>query len=376
MNRIKGRMFVVNDDTFSDTLRSGVASIKYPVLPFKSEWLFTVSSIIADMLQIEIGDYLFFWKTKNGHISSSKSEIYGVYRATSKPYYECLNQNDDAPFKIHFEKAYDFINPITEYELLNCPYINSEPWNIIGKKVSAKGAKRIGRGTSPLSIEEINNLIILLINRNPNYTYYEFNNRNIVNVINPLQISYRNKGDNSMPHSLSSFHPNNLNYIKTTFDVQREKVLEGIFNQEMANYNVSFFAQLDIDVNKVLWYCNYLPYSIDGMEFDYVIIESDDGFAYSKIKLIEFEKDVIDEDHINRAIIYSKWLNERLALGGKIVEPIIICEKCDNFASTTKQKFLDLDEYCNQLEHNNNIKQLKVYTYDLSGENMIFARKR
>ena len=34
------------------------------------------------------------------------------------------------------------------------------------------------------------------------------------------------------------------------------------------------FSQIGIDVDKVVWYSNYLPYSIEQSEMDYVLLQS------------------------------------------------------------------------------------------------------
>ena len=171
---MKGRMFVVNPETLQETINSNIASIRTPDLQ-GAQWLKTLSDIMADMLQIEIGDYIFLWETSS---NNSKSRIHGVYRAISAPYYDCTTPQDDAPFKIHIEKAYDFQNSIDEYDVLNCPYIKSSMWTLIGKKVAGKS-----RGTSPLSPEEVRHLITLLVGKNQTYQFYPYNVNNVVNVV-------------------------------------------------------------------------------------------------------------------------------------------------------------------------------------------------
>ena len=368
---MKGRMFVVDSQSLQDTIANNIATIRTPNLQ-GVQWLKTLADIMADMLQIEIGDYIFLWETSNGNI---KSRIHGVYRAVSKPFYSCVNANDNAPFKIHIEKAYDFVNPIDEYDVLNCPYIKSALWTIMGKKVAGKS-----RGTSPLSNEEIKHLITLLIGKNPNYQFYPYNSLNIVNVTNPLHISYTNTGSNTVPVSLNSFHPNNLNYFKTTNDVYYEKIIETIFNQEMLNRNRLFFSQIGINSDKVIWYSNYLPYSIEQSEMDYVIIESEDGVNYSKIFVIEFQAKKIDEDHIHRCLMYSKWINETLALGTSLVQPILICPKSYDFingeTTMVNQRFMNnLNARTIFYQNNYNVKALEVYEYSFV-PNPIFIKKR
>ena len=80
---MKGRMFVVNSETIQTTLNTQIASIITPNLQGE-QWVKTLADIMADMLQIEIGDYIFLWETSG---NGQKSRIYGVYRAISKPYY-------------------------------------------------------------------------------------------------------------------------------------------------------------------------------------------------------------------------------------------------------------------------------------------------
>ncbi len=137
----KGRLFVVNGETLQDTIQNNVVSISTPKV-VGQQWLKTIADIMADMLQVEIGDYIFLWETRS---NNQKSRIHGVYRAISAPYYEVSSPNDSYPFKIKIEKAYDFNNPLDEYDILNCPYIKTPLWTITGKKVAGKS-----RGTSPL----------------------------------------------------------------------------------------------------------------------------------------------------------------------------------------------------------------------------------
>ena len=364
-------MFVVDSDSLQYTIANNLATIRTPSLQ-GVQWLKTIADIMADMLQVEIGDYIFLWETSSG---STKSRIHGVYRAISAPFYSCFNPNDNAPFKIYIEKAYDFDNPIDEYDVLNCPYIKTALWTIVGKKVAGKS-----RGTSPLSDAEVKYLITLLIGKNPNYQYFPFNSSHIKNVPNPLCISYTNCGTNNRPAALNMFHPNNLNFLSASHNVHYEKILETIFNQEMAHRNNAFFSQIGIDAQKVIWYSNYLPYSIEQSEMDYVIIESEDGINYSKIFLIEFKAKQIDTDHIHRCLMYSKWINETLALGSSLVQPILICPNSYDFingerTAVKKRCMTALDGDALRYQNIYNVKPLQVYEYTFS-QTPTFIRKR
>ena len=369
---IKSRLFVVDSNSIEKAKRTNVASINVPELTGEY-WVKTVSDIMADMLQIEIGDYIFFWEVKSG---TQKSRIHGVYRAISKPYYSCDDASDKSPFKICIEEAYVFENPIDEYDFLNCPYIKDTLWTVIGKKVAGKS-----RGTSPLSIEEAKHLITLLIGSNPNYSFIPRDDSRIINIPNPLTIDYSQKGNNSPSADIYTMNPNALNFIDNANNVQYEKILETIFNQEMSGRNPEFFSQFGIDVDKVIWFSNYLPYSIEQSEMDYVILESDDNCFLTKIYVIEFIKNSLDESHIKRSLLYSKWINDTLALGACVAQPIIICKNSINFidgetAPTRIEKMNRLNEFCETLEREFKVKKLKVYTYDFSGDSPIFSQKR
>ena len=369
----KARLFVVNEDTLQEAIRSKTVSIRTPNLNGE-QWLKTIADIMADMLQIEIGDYIFLWETRG---ADHKNRIHGVYRAISKPYYEMTSPTDQYPFKIHIEQAYVFTNPLDEYDVLNCPYIKTPLWTIIGKKVAGKA-----RGTTPLTLDEASKLITLLIGRNPSYSYIPFDPNNTIAIKDPLKIDYTIIGDNgqNVP-TLNSINPNKLSFFNLDHNVKYEKILETIFNQELSSRNKAFFSQIGIDVDKVSWFCNYLPYSIEKSEIDYLIIESDDGTNPSKTFLIEFLKSKIDEPHIYWSLLYSKWVNETLALGESITQPILICPKSYDFITGEKtvsqqNKAKMMQQFISDTAASFSTKELQVFTYDFSGATPIFTQKR
>lgn len=368
---MKSRLFVVNEKTLEETINSNIASIFVPALE-GNQWVKTIADLMADLLQIEIGDYIFLWETRS---EGQKSRIHGVYRAISKPYYHCSDINDKAPLKIHIEKAYDFSNPVDEYDVLNNPYIKSDLWTIIGKKVAGKA-----RGTTPLSPKETSYLITLLEGLNPSSSFNKWDPEREIVVSNPLKVTYLSVGNNNRPASLDQFDPNALHFFSEDGNVVYEKVLETIFNQELTNRNVLFFNCLGIDTRKVMWYSNYLPYSVEQSEMDYVIFESEDQVNISKVFVIELMKTELDFSHIHRALLYSKWVNETLCLGANIAEPIIVCRSSVDFINgETQQRRIDkLNETLNFIKNTEkkyNTKELNIYTYDFSRD-PIFEKKR
>lgn len=356
----KARLFVVDEKTLENTFRTEIVSVKTPA-PTGTMWEKTVADIMADMLQIEIGDYIFLWRIKDGN---RKSQIYGVLRAISVPYYQMDNNKDEYPFKIKVERAYNFANPIDEYDVLNSPYIKGPLWTIVGKKIAGKS-----RGSSPLSMEEIQYLITLLIEKNKDYRFQPFSKNRTKRVRNGLRVSYKKKGENSSIRTLSKLNPNKLCYFNTDGSLKYEKVLETVFNQEMAAKNNRFFSQLGINVKKVVWFSNYLPYSIEQSEMDYLVMESDDGQTISRYFLIEFMKDVVDEDHIYRCLQYSKWISDTLTLGTQNVQPLLICGK-------VKRDNDEITKFIGENEEAFGTRKMKIFTYNFKGTEPSFEQMR
>jgi hypothetical protein len=92
-------------------------------------------------------------------------------------------------------------------------------------------------------------------------------------------------------------------------------------------------------------------------------------------------KDRIDKDHIQRCLLYSKWVNETLSLGVSATQPILICSKSYDFINGERtqfrqQKANENEEYIKNYEDEYMTKPLLIYTYDFSTGRPLFVRKR
>lgn len=358
---LKGRLFVVDDNTLKVTIDTKIVSVRTPK-PEKEQWEKTIGDIMADMLQLEKGDYIFLWCTKS---ANQKSRIYGVYRVISAPYYHMDSSTDEYPFKIRVEQAYIFDHPLEEYDLLNSAHIKIPLWTVIGKKVADKK-----RASTPLTFDEIQCIITMLIDRNHNYTFIPRDDSRFDTTVDGLKIDYRLKGNNPERTTLELLNPNKMYFLNSDGSLKYEKFLETIFNQEMSLKNKKFFEQLGLDVDHIVWYSNYLPYSIEQSEMDYLLMESIDGQIINKMYLVEFMKTIIDDDHIERCLQYSKWVSDTLSLGTLTVQPILICA---NYRKRSSDK---LEELIMQLEESYKTMRLQVYCYDFSGDNPSFYKAR
>ena len=66
--------------------------------------------------------------------------------------------------------------------------------------------------------------------------------------------------------------------------------MELLFNMVIRNNNKSALSKLNINLDNIFWYANYLPYSIDKSEIDYFIMESSDNVNIDKINVLEFQR--------------------------------------------------------------------------------------
>ena len=174
---MKGRIFVV-DHTFMENVNDKM-EIKAKLPPISGSRLFgSLTSIIADMYQLQLSDYVFLWETKG---NNPDSYIWGVYRIISNPFFD---YDEPEYIKAKIELAYSFKNPITEYDILNDPYNKIDLWNIVGKKVADKS-----RASTPLSPYETEFLIQKLINENPDYKFYNRKTKK-VKINNEIKINY------------------------------------------------------------------------------------------------------------------------------------------------------------------------------------------
>lgn len=338
---MKGRIFVV-DKEFIDRLDDNMCiEIQIPS-PNDKQWFKTITDILADAFQLQLGDYVFFWQKKE---NNKNTYIKGLYKIGSNVFYE------DNLFKIKIKEVYHFDTPITEYDILNDPYNKFNLWNIIGKKIAGKS-----RASSPLTDYEIEFLTQKLIDKNPNYKFnFDYKDK-LEKISNEVIIDLTQNKNNVAPASLKKFKPNTISYLNEDNSVKYEKFFELLLNWKFREKDASFYKALNININNVVWYANYLPYTIGRKEIDYLILEAQDKKIINQFDLIEFKKGTIDKDHIERCLIYAEWLNNNLGKGAKLTQPIILCEK------QNRNTLKNINEALENTKLENPDKPLKVYT--------------
>jgi len=114
----KFRIFTVNDDTWQEHNKAGIAAINDPLTthPRSKNANAARQSAIAEISGIRPGDVLFF----NRRVSADHPpEILGIYQATSKPYFDpnplfpgAKYVNKTLPFRVEFECIHNFLNSV------------------------------------------------------------------------------------------------------------------------------------------------------------------------------------------------------------------------------------------------------------------------
>lgn len=392
----KARLFVVDENSLKSVKETNIVSAKVPDLRKKkkgsrrkslgSKWQQTVVDLAADMLQIEVGDFIFLWQTKNdgSEGESHRSRIFGVYRAISKPFFRMDSDKDEYPFKVCVELAYDFEKAVDEYDVMNSPLTKGAVWTIWGKKIAQKS-----RASTPLTMEGVQYLITLLMWKNEGqYKFTEWDPSREDELNPPLKLCVAYDGeqhsidDSSRKSFWNQINPNTLPVLKKDGALIYEKVFEALFNQKIVERDENFFQQLNISVKKVIWNANYLPYSFEKNEFDYLLMESDDLHNVSKYILIEFMTSKIDVDHVRRCYLYSEWLNGTYGASKNVVRPILICS--GYLSSTDKEvlkkkrasKQLECLELLEEFERRGGMSLLEVYTYSVKDAVFTFTKVR
>lgn len=312
-------MFVVTAKTLKSAKKNNFIMVSLPFDEEKNKFKKitksfeqTFTDICADLLQLRIGDFIYFWE-RSSHSTSSR--VHGIYVVTGHAYYdkspikglEPHNKKCSRyPFRIPIALKYNFKNPIMEYELLNDSFLYSRLWNISGKKIGNKS-----RSNNPLTHNENQILFQKLINLNQDYEYIEAVTQSQATIGTPITFNRPDKRAQNrlLPKTWGEINFNDIPVYKADdSNFIYEKTIEAYFNENIDNSN----QIKKLFPNTVTWFANYLPYSLDSSEIDYLVFESIDGINLSKISVLEFQTGALDSDHIRKAFKYGQWVAENL----------------------------------------------------------------
>lgn len=343
-----GRIMVVNKNSYEVTKQTNIVSIG-KIGDLGDFYIKTIYDMMADFISLKTGDLIFFWESN----SEEKGRgIIGVSEVISFPYFDVEDIKDKNgnviisglyPFRVKIRNVIPFNNFLSEYNLFSKPEIRNKIWNLVGKKVGGKA-----RGSIPLTPVECEILIHLLSEINGgldlkninNPTSYKYSN------VDKMKVFFNDKETINRPKNLKEVNLEELQTI-TGDRFKYEKILEAWLNENIESDNQdirNIFGKKEY----LGWYANYLPYSLDKKEMDYIVYHSHKNLEILlRISLVELKKDEIDEAAIDQVIKYAEWAFFNLTNGVKtIIQPIIIgkspksnnLEKVKKKAETEKQR--------------------------------------
>jgi len=117
------RIFIVNDETWEEHNKIGIAAINDPLATHPSNKKANAArqSAIAEISGIRPGDILFFNRMKS---AKHPPELIGIFKATSTPYFDnsplfpgARHVGRNLPFRVEFEQLYNFPSPINIDEI-------------------------------------------------------------------------------------------------------------------------------------------------------------------------------------------------------------------------------------------------------------------
>jgi predicted RNA-binding protein len=287
-------IFVVNDNTWPEHLKAGVAAINIPPEEKQRQ------AAIAEIIGIKPGDYIFF----NLRVSDlHPPQLLGLYEATSHPYYDTSPLfpqaqfvKENLPYRVGFKQLINFEKPLNISEIW---YLKERGliWTLQQTRGDAVGvhacislAKQEGELITKL-LEAVN------LKRKPP--------TNIFPQV-PTQ-------PNPLPINLTVDVDGNLHYE----DALKALIIKSLKNERLKE----IFGDYD----------DFIPNVPTGarMEIDILLLK----YANNEIiwyEILEIKAKTFSYKHLQRLIDYEKWFIKTRALTPIQIHPIAIAYDFDD----------------------------------------------
>lgn len=302
----KFRIFIVNDDTWEEHNRVGIAAINDPLTthPKNKNANAARQSAIAEISGIRPGDILFF----NRMVSEKhRPEILGVFEATSKPYFDpkplfqgARYVHETLPFRVEFRCLHNFINPVNIEEIWALRD-KGRIWTLQQSRGDAVGVHACV-GITKIEAKLIERLL------------------KVNNIIEGAKINYQKPIINkkSLPADFRTDKEGMLHY---------EAVLSRMLLEDLADEkHKEIFGDYD----------DFIPYVPTGArkEIDILLLKynGDDILWY---QILELKQDKFTMQELQKLITYEKWIIRNRAENPLQVYPVALTsefnEKVINF---------------------------------------------
>lgn len=293
-------IFVLNEKNFFTCIRRGIAAIP------SADNLHINDQLISRMSLIRRNDKILFYITE-------KKQIYGVYKALDRPFYDNTpvwdaSDSQAYPFRVRIDNSeYVFQKPILLSDIYDLRD-NGRIWTF-------GLARPNGRGNCMFSISEVEFEEILQL--------YLKTNR-IIKEPNHISEPYRH------------INPNILS--KLNFDTEGQPKYEAtLASLFLYSLSCNLYTQIFGDYSD---YLAYVPTSFQK-EIDVLLFHSYPGtnepiFAYS---IIELKRETFDEKGLSQLLRYEDWfLKKRVNGDSRAIRTVAIARSFSNYVITYLHK--------------------------------------
>jgi len=305
----KAKIFVVNDNTWEEHNKVGIAAINDPMEshPRNRNANAARQSAIAEISGIRPRDIIFF----NRMVSEKHPpEILGVYEAVSKPYYdpsplfpEAEHVNEKLPFRVEFKCLYHFKNPINVDEIWALKE-KGQIWTLQQTRGNAVGAHAC------ISITQVEAKLITKLLRANNI----IEGKPIDYSKNRKEVNLRNIPKKPLPLDFRCDRKGVLHY---------EDVLKALLLEDFAeNKHQEIFGEYD----------DVIPNVPTGArkEIDILLLKYNGKDDIVWFQILELKHDKFTMKELQRLIDYEKWLIRTRAENPLQVHPIAIAATFQN----------------------------------------------
>jgi len=305
---IRHLVFVVNDETWEEHNRVGIAAINDPLFshPNNRQANAQRQSAIAEISGIRPGDIIFFNRMRS---AKHPPELIGIFQAASCPYYDpgplypgAEYVNERLPFRVEFECIHNYANPINIDEIWALKD-KGKIWTLQQSRGDAVGVHAC---VSMSTLEAA--FVKRLLGAN---NVLEKPPKDYGSERNSLGLDLREK--NPLPLDLKTDKRGQLHYEATLQALLLEELADGKHKEVFGNYD------------------EFIPYVPTGSrkEIDILMLkyEGPDILWY---QILELKPDRFTMEELQKLISYEKWLIRTRADNPIQVHPVGIAAEFNN----------------------------------------------
>jgi hypothetical protein len=287
---MRNLVFFVNDASWAEHNRVGIAAINDPGVSNGPQANSSRQKAIAEIAGITPGDRIFF---RVGRSAEHPTQIIGLFRATSEPYYdadplfpEAQRVDHRLPLRVEFDCLRSYPNPV-DIEHLWLSKERGSLWTI----QQARGDV-IGRHACVSITTEEAELIIRLLEAN-----------------NPIPARPVDYGAQRMSVGLSNINKSSLP-IDLTVSSRIRNPTPGRLHYE-ASLEAILMQELCSGLHRNLFgeFTEVIPFVSTGAQTELdILLSKHDGGQLLWHQVVELKAHTFSEDELRKVIDYEKWI--------------------------------------------------------------------